>query len=160
MHNLKIAGASPAPATRKLWHTTAMLETDSAGGVIMNRKDKVVLVKNGPSFWGFPKGHVDEGEDLIMAARREIREETGLSNIVLVKELWPYTRFKGALDGGDDTSELKEIHMFLFTTDEDTLAPVDPGNPEARWVPIHEVANLLTHPKDREFFESIKDSLK
>jgi hypothetical protein len=32
------------------------------------------------------------------------------------------------------------------------LCPVDPENPEARWVEAQDVAALLTHPADREFF--------
>lgn len=34
--------------------------------------------QNKGHFWGFPKGHVEAGEDLVETARREIREETSL----------------------------------------------------------------------------------
>jgi hypothetical protein len=42
--------------------------------------------------------------------------------------------------------------MFLFRTAQDELSPVDPENPEARWVEKERVAGLLIHPKDKEFF--------
>jgi len=45
--------------------------------------------------------------------------------------------------------------MFLFKTQQSYLKPVDPENPEAKWLKKEEVANLLTHPKDKEFFLSI-----
>ena len=48
---------------------------------------------------------------------------------------------------------------FLFLTDEEELKPVDPGNPEARWVEKDKVADLLTHYKDKEFFLSIAGGL-
>ena len=43
----------------------------------MNAKREIALVKNGPVFWGFPKGHVDPGEDALAAAKREIIEASG-----------------------------------------------------------------------------------
>ncbi|MEK7098761.1 MAG: NUDIX domain-containing protein [Patescibacteria group bacterium] len=134
--------------------------TQSAGGIVLNQAGEIALVKNGPSFWGFPKGHLDEGEEAISAALREIEEETGLTALTTVAELGYYERYRGTPDGsGDDTSELKRIHMFLFTTAEERLAPIDSSNPEARWVKKEEVASLLSHPKDREFFESMKSRL-
>jgi hypothetical protein len=39
------------------------------------------------------------------------------------------------------------------------LKPIDPDNPEARWVDPEQVRELLTHPKDGEFFESIRGQL-
>ena len=45
--------------------------------------------------------------------------------------------------------------LFLFSTKEEKLAPIDPHNPEARWVPVEEVSALLTNEVDREFFNSI-----
>ncbi len=132
-----------------------MEKTEAAGGIITGAHGKIVLVRNGPDFWGFPKGHIDKGEDALSAAKREIREETGLRDLTLVKELGSYRRYKGTPQGGDDTSEHKTIHMFLFTTEEERLAPTDAGNPEARWVPPELVEGMLTHPKDKEFWKGI-----
>ena len=56
-------------------------------------------------------------------------------------------------DGGEDGSELKKLTFFLFEAEGETLKPIDPDNPEARWVDRDKVADMLTHPKDRgEFF--------
>lgn len=132
-------------------------KTEGAGGVILNAKGEIALVLNGKGeFWGFPKGHLDEGEDALTAARREIQEETGLTDLALIKQLPSYIRFKGTPTGGDDMSELKTIHMFLFTTAQIDLVPQDPSNPEARWFPVDQVSSMLMHPKDKEYFEMIK----
>ena len=58
----------------------ARLET-SAGGVVYRRSDGgplVLLIRDSYENWGFPKGHIEQGEVPEVAAVREVREETGL----------------------------------------------------------------------------------
>ncbi len=137
-----------------------MQKTEAAGGVVLNARGDIALVVSGTaSFWGFPKGHIDEGEDALSAGKREVEDDTGLKNLTLVKACGSYGRHKSTDDGGDDTSEWKTIRMFLFRTADVELAPKDPWNPEARWVPPAEVEDLLTHPKDKEFWRSILPDL-
>ena len=47
--------------------------------------------------------------------------------------------------------------MFLFKTDEMTLNPIDPHNPEARWVLPEKVCEFLTHEKDKQFFNDLEN---
>lgn len=138
-----------------------MKETTSAGGIVLNTKGEIALVLNGPDgpWWGFPKGHVDPGESRIDGARREIEEETGLTDLTFVKELGNYARFAGGPDGSEDRSEWKTIHMFLFTTEETALSPQDPQNPEARWFAIKDVLKALSHPVDRAYFNQVKSAI-
>ncbi len=49
--------------------------------------------------------------------------------------------------------------MFLFKTNQEVLKPIDPENPEARWVEKEKVAELLTHTKDKEFFLSVMNKI-
>jgi 8-oxo-dGTP pyrophosphatase MutT (NUDIX family) len=135
-----------------------MIQTRSAGGVVINNGLVLVVSQHGRS-WSLPKGHIEDGEDAVAAARREIYEETGITELKYIGELGTYRRYKIGADGSEDTSELKTITMFLFTTSQTALAPVDPENPEARWVAREDVAGLLTHIKDKEFFLSIVDCL-
>lgn len=132
-----------------------MKHTESAGGIILNNEGEVLVVSQHGTSWSLPKGHIEEGEDKLTAAKREIQEESGITNLELIKDLGNYNRHRISLSGEDDTSELKTIHMFLFKTTEKYLKPIDVENPEARWVNKDEVAKLLTHYKDREFFEGV-----
>ena len=129
-----------------------MVESRSAGGVVLNRDGKVLVVSQHGTSWSLPKGHIDAGEDPLTAAKREIYEESGIRDLELVRELGSYQRHKIGLEGADDRSELKSITMFLFRTNQDALHPKDPHNPEARWVPKSQVPSLLTHAKDKSFF--------
>ena len=129
--------------------------TESAGGIVLNTEGKVLVVNQRGTSWSLPKGHLDPGEDALSAARREIYEESGVSDVRLIRELGSYERYRIGLNGAEDLSEFKKIHIFLFTTDQRDLKPIDPHNPQALWVEKHRVAGMLTHPKDREFFESV-----
>ncbi len=72
-----------------------------------------------------------------------------------MKLLGSYERMRLGKHGGEDGSELKKLTFFLFEANAEELKPIDPDNPEARWVDREKVADLLTHPKDREFFIEI-----
>lgn len=135
-------------------------QTTSAGGVVINKDGLVLVVNQKGQSWSLPKGHINEGESTLDAAKREIYEESGINQLELLSDLGNYQRCKIALNGDDDTSEQKTIFMFLFKTDQSLLNPIDPENPEARWVDRSKVSKLLTHRKDKEFFLSIVDKIK
>jgi bis(5'-nucleosidyl)-tetraphosphatase len=66
-----------------------MLMERSAGAVIFWIKYpsdvNFLLLKYSAGHWDFPKGNIENGEDEIQAACREIREETGIENVVFMK---------------------------------------------------------------------------
>ena len=129
------------------------LETKSAGGIILNKEGHIAIVNQKGHAWSLPKGHVEGQESLLETAKREVLEETGLSELTLISTLTPYTRYKMDKDGNDDHSELKHIHFFLFSTSQNYLSPSDVDNPEARWVTKEEAYTLLTHKKDKAFLK-------
>ncbi len=136
-----------------------MKQTQSAGGVVVNSHGHILVVNQNGTSWSLPKGHIDPGEDALTAARREIYEESGITELEYVRELGCYQRHRLSEDNADDVSELKTIFMFLFRTTQERLQPVDPENPEALWVKKADVAEILTHRKDKEFFLSVVATL-
>lgn len=54
---------------------------NKCGVIVFRRKDnRFLIVKNRTSqFWGFPKGHQEDGETTIETAIRELKEEAGIS---------------------------------------------------------------------------------
>ncbi|KAF7803869.1 Nudix hydrolase 2 [Senna tora] len=60
------------------------------GGFVINDKQEVLVVQEksgllgGTGVWKFPTGVVDQGEDISAAAVREVKEETGVSNLLNV----------------------------------------------------------------------------
>jgi ADP-ribose pyrophosphatase YjhB (NUDIX family) len=127
-----------------------------AGAIVVGSKDLIVVVKQKGDSWSLPKGGIEPGEDAKTAARREIQEETGLTQVKFIKELGTYQRYKISHGGeSEDQKALRVITLFLCSTDEDKLAPEDPDNPEARWTQANKVADILTHPKDKEYYLSV-----
>jgi ADP-ribose pyrophosphatase YjhB (NUDIX family) len=136
------------------------LVTVTAGGVVIDRHGSVLVVNQRGTTWSLPKGHVEPGEEPLQAAIREIREESGVSELQFLGPLGAFGRYKIGRDLKDDKSEWKVMLFFLFKTDQSDLKPQDLQNPEARWVHPDEVVKLLTHPKDKAFYQSIRSRIK
>jgi 8-oxo-dGTP pyrophosphatase MutT (NUDIX family) len=133
----------------------------TAGGVIIGPENKIALTNQQNDSWSLPKGGVDPGEDMLEAAKREIREETGITELEIIKRLGQYQRHRIPRNGTEvDSSEVKDITMFLFRTPQKELAPTDPRNPEAVWANVDDVSSILTHDKDKEFFQSRISDIK
>ena len=60
------------------------------GIILLNKENKVFVAKridNPKNFWQMPQGGIDKGEDLYTAALRELKEETSITSIKLIKEI-------------------------------------------------------------------------
>tara|TARA_B100001175_G_scaffold268096_1_gene239360 strand:- start:137 stop:610 length:474 start_codon:yes stop_codon:yes gene_type:complete len=60
------------------------------GIVVLNEKNQVFFAKridNPKNFWQMPQGGVDKGEQYYDAAIRELKEETSIKTISLIKEI-------------------------------------------------------------------------
>lgn len=55
---------------------------EAAGGIVYNERQEILLIFR-RGIWDLPKGHIDPGEKPEQAALREVREETGLRELVL-----------------------------------------------------------------------------
>jgi bis(5'-nucleosidyl)-tetraphosphatase len=124
-----------------------------AGGIVINKEGKIALANE--HLWGFPRGGVDEGEDYIEAAKREVLEEVGLKDFTSIEELGEYERYPGHVTKDTPGAYPMEIHMFLFKTDYNgKLTPQDSNVKEAGWFTYEEALERLSDDMDREFLKS------
>ncbi len=103
----------------------------AAGGVVQNNKGEILLIfRNGK--WDLPKGKLDEEETIEQCAVREVREETGLSDINLRDKLiTTYHVYKL-----NDKNILKPSHWFKMQTNNTAnMQPqTEEGIEELKWV--------------------------
>ena len=67
------------------------------GIVVLNQENKIFVAKridNPKNFWQMPQGGIDEGEDFLSAAYRELKEETSITKVRLIKELDGFTTYE------------------------------------------------------------------
>ena len=60
------------------------------GIIVLNKENKIFVAKridNPKNFWQMPQGGINEGEDFYSAALIELKEETSIVSVKLVKEI-------------------------------------------------------------------------
>ena len=125
----------------------------SAGGVVISNSKVIVVFQKRTQTWSLPKGHLNHNETLEETARREIFEETGVKDLIFIKELGSYIR------STKDAKLRKKITLFQFTTKQTKLQSHDSDNPEVKWIDIDEVPKILSYEEDKNFFLKIKNLL-
>lgn len=133
----------------------------TAGGVLFH-KDKVYLIhKRERDEWLLPKGHIEDGEGLIDAAKREIREETGYTNfIVLGNEPSSVTEFR--FKDGDKMAR-KKIHFFpalLVDEDNSRTKEMDEEGLEGGWFTIQEALGVVEYDDVAKAIQNAYDSYR
>lgn len=133
----------------------------SAGGIVLGNSGDIALVRNREdTLWFFPKGHVEEDETLEEAARREIAEETGITDLEHIADLGAYQRPRILPDGSYHETQMKEIHMYLFAAPMYAALAPSMEIADACWKPYREVAGALEDAKDRAWYISVFERVR
>lgn len=133
----------------------------SAGGVVYRRAGPAdlhfLLIRDSYQNWGFPKGHLEAGEPPADAARREIAEETGLSDLMLhgpIQIIDWYFRFRGR-------TIHKYCHFFLFESPHgDPVPQVEEGITDCVWQPLDDARRTISYDNARGVLERAADMIK
>ncbi|MFC1789540.1 NUDIX domain-containing protein [Patescibacteria group bacterium] len=130
-----------------------------AGGIVRkinSGKVYLLLIRDASKpKWVFPKGHVEKGETIEYGAEREVREETGLVSVKLVRKLGREKRFSSK------KHEFKTIHYFLFDSHikmkSKKLHLEDNKTWEVKWFSLDNLPELFWLEQKRILFRNIKN---
>ena len=124
------------------------------GIIVLNKENKVFVAKridNPKNFWQMPQGGVDEGEDYLTAAFRELKEETSITNVELVSELDGFItynlpdRLLGVIWKGKYKGQTQKWFLMRYLGD-DAEINIQTKKPEFldwKWVDLKEITELV-----------------
>ena len=124
------------------------------GIVVLNKANKVFVAKridNPKNFWQMPQGGVDDGENFLTAAYRELKEETSIKNVELISELDGYITYNlpdhllGVIWKGKYKGQTQKWFLMRHLGD-DSEINIQTKKPEFldwKWVDLKEITKLV-----------------
>ena len=140
------------------------------GIVVLNKDNKIFVAKridNQKNFWQMPQGGVDEGEDYLTAAYRELEEETSIKEVKLIKEIDGLTTYElpknllGIIWKGKYRGQEQKWFLMRFLG-KDSDINIKTKNPEFcewKWIKIDNLTDQVVDFK-LHVYESIKKNVK
>lgn len=129
----------------------------SAGAVVFYPSSPAKYLLLFSSFWEFPKGRLDPGETEIEAARREVREETGLEVDFVEGFRDISTYFKRSHETG---ALVKKTVVYYLARARTRKAKISWEHSEARWLTFDMALEQLTYGNSRQVLYKADSFLK
>lgn len=113
--------------------------------------------------WEFPKGHIEEGEDEITTAEREVEEETGLKDLRIIEGFREYRKysFRSKYNLSEEEKKkapwiFKLVFFYLAETKTKEIK-ISSEHQGYKWLPYEEAFKRLTFKNAREILKKAND---
>ena len=127
---------------------------DGVGIVVLNKDNKVFVAKridNPKNFWQMPQGGVDENENYLTAAYRELKEETSIEKVELIKEFDDLTTYElpehllGIIWKGKYKGQRQKwfLMKFLGIDSDINIKTKHPEFLEWKWIEINKITDQV-----------------
>jgi putative (di)nucleoside polyphosphate hydrolase len=140
------------------------------GIIVLNQENKVFMAKridNSKNFWQMPQGGVDEGEDFLSAAYRELKEETSIKNVKLIQEIDGLTSYElpehllGIIWKGKYKGQKQKWFLMRFIGDDKEI-DIKTKNPEFldwKWIELEQITEVVVDFK-LHVYKELKEKIK
>jgi len=140
------------------------------GIVLLNQNNDIFVGKrldNPENFWQMPQGGVNQNEDFLQAAKRELEEETGIRSIKLIKELDGWLIYDlpknllGKIWGGKYRGQKQKwfVMKFLGKNDEININTQNPEFSDWKWIKISKLPEVVINFKVN-IYKKLKEKLE
>jgi putative (di)nucleoside polyphosphate hydrolase len=139
------------------------------GIVLLNHENNVFVgrrIDNPKNSWQMPQGGVDQNENFLQAAKRELEEETSIKSVKLIKELDGWFKYDlpnyllGKLWDGKYGGQKQKwfVMKFLGKNDEINVKTQNPEFFDWKWIKLSKLPEIAVHFKS-DIYKKIKDEL-
>ena len=139
------------------------------GIVLLNQKNEIFVGKridNPKDSWQMPQGGVDENENFLQAAKRELEEESGIKSVKLIKELDGWFKYDlpsylmGKLWKGKYRGQKQKwfVMKFLGKPEEINVKTKNPEFLDWKWIELSKLPEIAVHFK-ADVYKKIKKEL-
>ena len=139
------------------------------GIALLNHENKIFVGKridNPANSWQMPQGGVDGNEDFLQAAKRELKEETNIRTVTVIKELNEWITYDlpenllGKLWKGKYRGQKQKwfVMKFLGKPDEINVKTKNPEFFDWKWIELSKLPNVAVHFKVN-IYKKIKEQL-
>ena len=140
------------------------------GIVVLNKQNKVFVAKridNPKNFWQMPQGGVDEGENFLNAAYRELEEETSIKKVELIQELEGTITYElpnhllGIIWKGKYRGQKQKWFLMRFIGDDNeiNIKTIKPEFLEWKWIEIDQLTEVVVDFK-LNVYKEVKEKVK
>ena len=138
------------------------------GIIVLNNKNQIFVGKrkdNPGNKWQMPQGGVEHGEDFLTAMKRELREETSIKNINIIKEIKKMYEYKlpknliGIIWKGKFRGQKQKwfIAKFIGNENEIDLNKEQPEFIEWKWINIEMLPIVVVEFKKNLYLNLLKE---
>ena len=138
------------------------------GIVLLNSDNKVFVGKridNPVNFWQMPQGGVDDNENLLYAANRELKEETGVKSTKLIKEIDNWLTYElpknllGKIWKGKYRGQKQKWFIMRFVGDEKeiNIRTKNAEFKEWKWIDVNQLLNVVVRFKHDVYKTIVKE---
>ena len=140
------------------------------GIIVLNKENKIFVAKridNPRNFWQMPQGGVDEGEDFLSAAYRELEEETSIKNVELITEIDEITTYElpdyllGKIWKGKFKGQKQKwfIMRYIGTDDEININTPKPEFLDWKWTDLDSITQIVVKFK-LDVYKTLQQKIK